>query len=140
MMDSVPRIPAALGKMAMILCCIGVSSVSFALGSDFQPNCNMRRLALNNAQRDLLREIRIAHRQQENISIFSRKQQESIHRQNIARLLQEPDFNPGLARHYVTEYYRSGIQNAVDNLADQHRIFQALTPAQKKIWLQDCLY
>lgn len=138
-MDSVLRLYTVFCSIAL-LAGLGVSPAAFALGNDFQPNCNMRRLALTAEQRNLLREIRIIHRQQENISAWQRRQQENTQHQNIARLLQNDEFNPGLARHYVTEYYRAGIQAAVDNLADQHRFFKSLTPVQQKIWLQECLY
>lgn len=118
------------------LCILSLNAV--AASSDFYPNCNMRSLALNNEQQNQLRQIRKEHKK--NIERVRRKSQTNspARKQELIRVLSDSRFNPTEARRYLQSRYESDMEIAMEELSVQHKIFQALNPYQRELWILNC--
>lgn len=123
--------------------CIGMAEV---YGSpftsrmdDFQPNCDIRKLSLTKEQHSALRTIRDDYKKALDNAIKKSDRTKRQRRREIVKILSDETFNQDAARNYVSARYLSSIDFGIDELQIHQRIYQLLTPPQRRQWLDACL-
>ncbi|MDO5640068.1 MAG: Spy/CpxP family protein refolding chaperone [Neisseria sp.] len=129
--------------MAAGALCMGIASAN---GSplttrldDFHPNCDIRKLSLTREQHGELRIIRDDYKKALDNALKKSERSNRQRRREVVRILSDESFNQDAARNYVSARYLSSIDFAIDELQVYHRIYQLLTPAQRRQWLDACL-
>ncbi|WP_301884838.1 Spy/CpxP family protein refolding chaperone [Neisseria uirgultaei] len=130
---------ASFFGMALLSCQISYAAPSYISLTDFQPNCDIRRLELSQEQRNDLRKIRAAFKLANDKAKLKGIRSERSRRQAIVGIISSDTFDRSEARGYVESRYHSSMDFAVDELEIQHRFFHILTPQQQQMWLSSCL-
>lgn len=129
--------------LAISALCIGMPTAHASPASsrldDFQPNCDIRKLSLTQEQHIQMRNIRDDYKKTLDQATRKNERSKRQRRREIVKILADENFNQDAARNYISTRYLSSMDFAIDELAVQHRIYQLLTPAQRRQWLDTCL-
>ncbi|UOO83087.1 Spy/CpxP family protein refolding chaperone [Uruburuella testudinis] len=106
---------------------------------DFHPNCDIRKLSLTKEQHTEMRIIRDEYKKTLDSAAKKTDRTSRQRRREIVKILSEEPFNHENARNYISGRYLASIDFAVEEMQVQHRIYQLLTPGQRRQWLNACL-
>lgn len=130
---------AAVKYAALAALCAFQPKVVSASPGNFQPNCDMRSLALSSSQQEQLRQIRIEHRKNmEEARRKDRSENASRKQHLVQQVLSSNPFNRKEARRYLQKRYDSDMDLAIEELAVQHKIYHVLNPEQQEAWVANC--
>ncbi len=103
------------------------------------PNCDFRQLKLSRDQQNQLRQIRTEYKVVVEGTSRQNVRNNQSRRNNLMRILNNPEFEEGTARRYLAERYSNNIQFDLIELGLQHKFFQLLNSQQQRIWLENCV-
>ena len=128
-----PKRHALIGFFCLFATLLPLQAAAF----EIRPNCDIRSLGLNDAQREKLQSRRQQHKDElRQINQENNRRRADI---NLRRFFNKSPFDRNQANKIAQERFTDDMQRTVAELNFYHDLFQMLNSRQQEMWLQKCV-